>query len=131
MVDFNNETTIGTPAVDIVRVLILQARYNLFEAWEYHQKMLFQGTEGNLSLVRARLGTMFLELQAGLKRRLSKLEYQNLLNRLKDDTMTTDEAFDIICLFNDILDKINLTKIDTKKVYDSSRVEKEHKALNL
>jgi len=129
MVDFDNETTIGTPAVDIVRVLILQRRADVFEAWELYNKEKYANQQTDISIVRARLFSLFLELQGGLKRRLNPKEYTALVKDLED---TKEEAvLKTILTLNEYLDSLNLTKIDTKKKYDKSRVEKEHKEKKL
>lgn len=133
MVDFQNETTIGTPAADIVRVLILQRRADLFEAWESYKKKEYQGVDIGLDVVKARLESLFLELQAALKRRWtkkSKKDQSNLYDDLLADIKSDDP--EVICKtihqLNDYLDEIRLTRIDTKSNYDSTDVEVEHRA---
>jgi len=127
MVDFDNEATIGTPAADVERISILQRRYDLFEALEDYKKKRLGGAGVSLSIVRARLFSLFLELQAMLKRRWNKKEYTDLLYRcLESDT--EEEILNIIFTLNEELDSIRLTRIDMKKVYDSSKVEAENKA---
>lgn len=129
MVDFDNEVTIGTPAVDVVRILILQRRADVFEAWESYNKDTYSNIIGDLSVVRARLYSLFLELQGGLKRRLTTKEYDKLVKDLKSEK--AEEILKVILTLNEYLDSLNLTKIDTKKKYDKTRVEKEHKAKRL
>lgn len=130
MVDFDNETTIGTPAVDIVRVLILQRRADVFEAWESYNKEDFQNQQTDLHIVKARLFSLFLELQGGLKRRLTKgKDYTNLIKDLESNTKK--DLMKATLYINEYLDGLNLTKIDTKKKYDKTRVEKEHKVKGL
>lgn len=127
MVDFNNEKTIGTPAVDVERISILQRRYDLFEAFEDYKKKNFQGAGYSLAIVRARLISFFLEIQAILKRRLSEENY----NRIKTvcfDCKEEEKIIETIYLINDELDIMRLTRIDVQKVYDSSDVEEENKA---
>ena len=127
MVDFNNETTIGTPALDIVRVLILQARANVFEALEDYHKKESQGIDQGLHIVRARLITWFLEHQAYLKRILKEEDYRKLSKDLTDNNINKTRILDTIYLLNEILDSLNLTKLDIKRRYDRTRVEEENK----
>ena len=68
MVDFNNETTIGTPAVDIERVLILQRRNDVIDALEGYKKLDYQGTEADLSIFRSRVLSFFEQLSASILR---------------------------------------------------------------
>jgi len=125
MVDFNNETTISTPAGDVIKILILQRRYDLFESLEAYNKQRGQGTDPNIGGVSARLYTFWLELEAMLKRRLKAEEYETLYQNV-----ISDKEANIILAINTInaqLDFIKLTKIDERQVYESHRAEKENK----
>lgn len=129
MVDFNNEATIGTPAGDVVKILILQRHYDLLEAVEHYNKQVAMGQEANISTVKARLYTLFIQIQAMLKRRLPSKEYEDFKEQIQSDD--DQKILEAIYRINEELDKINLTKIDTKKVYDSTNVEKENKVKGL
>lgn len=135
MVDFNNEKTIGTPAVDIVRILWLQSRYNVFEAWEDYQKKKSTSCNIDLSIVRARLLTLFLEMSAYLKRTSDSKDdftYQVLHDKLyQDDDLEEKEIIDIIDFLNFRLDKIKLTKLDIKQEYNRHHIEEENKIAGL
>lgn len=126
MVDFDNEGTVGTPATNIVRILILQRRSDLFEAWESYKKKSYKNIDADaeLSVVKARLDSYFLELQAWLKRKLKKEDYDNLASKIKSDD--EEEIYWAICFLNEQLDILKLIKLDTKEQYEKSRVEKEH-----
>jgi hypothetical protein len=126
MVDFDNEATVGTPAADIVRILILQRRSDLFEALEAYRKRDYLGASSDISTVRARLNTLFLEIQGTLKRRLKEEEYKDLL--IKIGSNKEEEILGAIYFLNEYLDALKLTRIDTRKEYDKTRVEHEHKA---
>ena len=129
MVDFNNETTVGRPAIDIVRVLILQRRSDLFEAWEFYKKKESDGVERGFPTVKARLFSLFLELQPMFKRRLKKENYEYLIKLIE-----SDEEKDIMAAIykiNEELDDINLIKMDTKKSYDKTSWETENGEMNL
>ena len=127
MVDFDNEATVGTPAVDVERISILQRRYELLEAYEVYKKRKFAGSSSDLNIVKARLLTLFLELQATLYRQITeKDDYETLTRQCFKPTGEKD-IIGAIYAINEILDKIHLTRVDTKKVYDSSDVETENK----
>lgn len=127
MVDFNNDVTIGTPAVDVERISILQRRYDLLEALEDYKKKKFQGSNTNMSIVRARLISYFLEIQAILKRRLKDPEYIEVISKVfsSDNEL---EILDLIYKFNEMLDDIRLIRIDNKRLYDPGNVEAENEA---
>lgn len=129
MVDFNNDTTItGRSAEDILRVIIMERRYNLFEAIESYIKLSHVGNVGDhdVAVIKARLYTLFLEVEETIKRNLkeeSKLvELDVLLNSNNYDDL--NKAVKIIM---SVLDKVKLTRLDTRTPYDSTRVDVEDK----
>lgn len=135
MVDFNNERTIGTPAVDIVRVLILQRRADLFEALEDYNKKDLAGFQAELNIVRARLFSLFLEIEAVLRRRMSKEDYESLeinnIEEMKTRILESEDKKEImkyVHFLNLQLDDIKLTRIDTRKSYDRTSWEEDNKA---
>lgn len=125
MVDFHNESTVGTPALDVVKILILQRRYDVFEALEIYNKDKLANQEVSNTLLKSRLFTWFVEIQASLKRRLSKKDYEDLYNKITSD----DEGaiLEAIFIMNEELDNINLTKIDQRKQFDTTNMLKENK----
>lgn len=127
MVDFNNESTIGTPASDVEKISILQRRYDLIEAYETYKKTRFQGSNTGLSITRARLISLFLELQASLERRFDKKEYEKLKILIFAKNIEEEELLEAIFIINRELDKMRLITIDNQKVYDSTNVEEENK----
>lgn len=129
MVDFNNDVTIGTPAIDIVRVLILQRRNDVIEAMEAHNKAALQNIASDNSFVRARLSSFFLEIQAALKRHLNDKEYADLKAMIDSDK--DEDIMAAFIIMNEWTDKIRLTRIDTKNQYDSTRTEVENEEKRL
>jgi len=135
MVDFNNETTVSTPATNIVKVLLLQARAVLFEALEQYYTHKFNGITPNISVARARLLIAFLELQGYLKRTLPKdrakeeqKTYSQVFEKLDSEEFEEKDMKDLVQFLNVKLDKLNITKIDTHKEYDRSSWEQDNKA---
>lgn len=126
MVDFNNEKTIGTPAVDVERISILQRRYDVLEALEDYQKKRHMGSDVPIAFVRARLFTLFVEIQAYLKRKLSPEDY-NILYNICLDSKDENELISAIFKINEELDAMRLIRIDTQKVYDSTSAETENR----
>ncbi len=129
MVDFNNDATITTPATDVEKILILQKRENFIDALEHCNKIDGMGGTADLSVARSRLHSLYLQLQASLKRNMDPQTFLELEKDLK-----SEELQDILNAFFSIsnwLDEIKLTRIDTKRKYDSSKVETENKARGL
>ena len=129
MVNFNNESTIGTPAIDVVRILVLQARANLLEAWEVYRKQMGAGIQADINVVYARSYTLFDELRAGINRGRTKEQYEELENWIK--TKGEDSLIKAFEFMNAYLDGIRLTRLDTKQVFDRSRFEEENKEAGL
>ena len=128
MVDFNNETTITRPAVDIERVLVLQRRNDCIESYESYIRTRLNGVESSDSTFRSRVLGLFIELKASLKRHYPK-EWEEVEENIK--TGDSEKLFNAFDLINDFLDTIKLTRLDTNKVYDSTRVEVENKERKL
>ncbi len=129
MVNFNNESTISTPAVDIVRILILEARVNVLEAIEKGNRLEFSNAD-DLLTVSARLMTLYYNIEGTILRRIKtpKEKEELIKNITSTDKKKVLEAFVKINL---LLDELKLTRIDGKVVYDSTRVETENTAKDL
>lgn len=129
MVDFNNDQTItGRSAEDILRVIIMERRYNLFEAIENYVKQTVQGNESDqdLSIVKARLFSLFLEIEETVKRTIKDdkkvVELEILLS-----SNNYGDLLKATRILMSILDVVKLTRLDTKIPYDSTRVTVEDK----
>lgn len=129
MVDFNAEATTSTPIPNLIKIVILEKRYNLFEAVEKYLGRHYQNIEVETYEIKARLNLLFFELQAIFKRKLDESIYNKLIEDLgKDDFETIQNT---IFLINHYLDEWNVIKIDTRKKYDSTDIETENKEKNL
>lgn len=137
MVDFNNEATIGTPAANIVKILLLQARANVLEALEVYNKKLNQGIEVSQDIIKARIGTWFLEHQAYLKRSLKPEEYQTLYEKFKtnfffnEKELNNEIILDTVIELNKVMDQLRITRVDLKRQYDKSNIEEDNKQNDL
>jgi len=130
MVDFNNENTVGMPAVDIERVSLLQRRYDFIEAYEHYKKQKIGGVNAQLNVMQARLISFFLQMHGMLQRR----KKENSFAELQKKFFAADNENEILRLFyllSKELDGINLTKIVSKKDYDRSIAEEENREAGL
>jgi len=129
MVDFNKEATIGTPAHNIVKILLLQARANVLEALEDYNKKMSKGIEADQSVLKSRLLTWFLEHQAYLDRNLNKKDWEQMQKKAKEsllfnqDEIEPEKIWEFIADLNMIIDKLKVTRVDTRVAYDRSNVE--------
>lgn len=124
MVDFNNDTTIATPVADIIKVLIVQRRNDFLEASEHYFKGFFAGSNPDTNIMKARLYSLYLEIKAMLDRHFSNGEINELVADIKSDE--ANKLIDAYITMNKLLDDVKLTRVDTKKSYDSTRVEEEN-----
>ena len=113
MVDFNNDVTVGTPAVDIVRVLILQRRNDVIEAFEHYYKQEEVGYDQEVAPIRARLKSLFLEIAAMITRHEGKGAGPEIWKSIESGEV--DELLDVFIRLNFLLDDVKLTRIDLKK----------------
>lgn len=125
MVNFNNDTTIGRPAVDVERISILQRRYDMIEAFEAYKKSRMLGMDVDLSIVRCRLMSLFIEVQGMLKRQLNAKDYLELYN-ICFESKNEKDILNAIFHMSEFLDSIKLTRVDTQPVYDYEDAEAEN-----
>lgn len=130
MVDFNKEGTVTTPSWEILKFLAMEKRENLNLSIEFFYKNRYtqQETGDELSIIRARLWCLYYELKAWMER-VNKEESDQIKMWIKSkEEKDIFEAIDKLLAF---MDKQNLTKIDTRKVYEKSRAEAEDAINNL
>lgn len=126
MVDFNSEATVSAAAIDILRILILQRRNDVIDSIEGYRK-LEAHSEPEASVIRARLYSLFLEIQPMIKRKHD--DYDDILKGcLSKEFNILTETF---LLINEFLDKNRLIRIDMKEIYDSTRTSSEDKEKGL
>ncbi len=130
MVDFNNtEKLVGTPPGEVLKILILQRREFVIDTLEQYYSSDIRGASGRDNMVFASLRSLFLELQAALKRDLSDDEYFNLrLKVFSRNIADAEQAFDFL---NTWLDNKRITRVDTKRHIDSDNIEEENIAEGL
>lgn len=121
MAEFNEimYSTTGTPAVDIVRILILQSWNDLIEAIEAYNKVKNKGITPDIGIVKARAYTLYLKIQALLLRKLKEEEMNQLELLLQSNNM--NNIMQAVRIFNRELDLVQLTKIDNRPAVDRSR----------
>ena len=129
MVDFNNEATVGTPATDIMRVLVIEERKYLLDAIENYYKHLYLNSDPDNSIIKSRLQTLYLELYGSIQRHLEPELIKELETNIEShefkDNLEATKTFILL------LDKFKITRLDTKRIYDSTRPAEEDEEKNL
>lgn len=121
MVDFNNESTVGTPRSDILAVLILQRRNDAINSIEHFNKLVGQGADPPIAHLRAAILAFFLEFRAALKNSMSADEYSRLLNQCQSSH--AEDLSSAFMAIDDHLYKKNIIKIDSRKSVDTDDIE--------
>lgn len=130
MVDFNKEGTVTTPSWEILKFLAMEKRENLNLSIEFYYKNKYTGQESGdeLSIIRARLWCLYYELKAWMER-VSREEADKVKKQIESKSEAdVFLAVDYLLMF---MDKQNLTKIDTRKVYNKSIVGEEDAVNNM
>lgn len=112
MVDFNNEGTVAIPAVDVMRILILQHREYFIDAIEAYMQELGKNVNVETNVIRARIISLYLSVNKLLKRKLDKKLYDEV--SYKKSSYKYEDILEAFIIIDDLLDDIGLTKIDNK-----------------
>jgi hypothetical protein len=136
VVDFNAETTVAQPAIDITRILLLEARNNAREAIEVYQKAAHAGTDPDTGVMQARVWSFWSEMRSALYRRYKKKEetirtFDTINYQLRHEDLEAERIIDIFERLNDELDDWKFTRLDGHEVIDTLHMENENKAKRL
>ena len=129
MVDFNDAGTMSKPPKDVVALIIIEKLYNYLEADEIFAKQKLGGAGVMIAIPRARLRNLFLLCYPMMIRRLRTEEF-NKVNQVCTDLekkVEPKELLDCFIMILKVLDSLELTKLDTKPVYNRARVEEANK----
>jgi hypothetical protein len=120
------QTTIASP-IEYYKLEVMRDVINLKEAWEFY----FKNRETfpvDLYTIKARTRSLFISLVAHLKRKWSIVQFEKIRSELFNaDLLTEDRLLQIMFDMQIQLDQDNITKMDSRKSYDSTMVEKENK----
>jgi hypothetical protein len=130
MVDFNNDSVSSKPPKEILNLVVIERWYNFQDSWEMYNRDKFKGVVTSLAIPRARLLSLYLVCCALLKRKLKADEYDKVVLVCTNPQVSTtaDAILDCYYLINNVLDSIELTKIDTKQTYNRLDISKSNKA---
>ena len=130
MVNFDNETTISKPPREVVALVAIEKLYNFLEADEAYTKDRMHGAAAPLATCRSRLRSLFLLAQPMLQRHLKATDYDLLRDGCLNinEELEADVVLDHFVKISEMLDKLELTRLDTKKKFDRQRIEESNKA---
>lgn len=126
------EITVSKPADMIEKITILQDRFNVIEALEDYNKKYMDNCETSQSVLKARLGTWYIRHQGYIYRVMKEKEqieeYQNIerLIFFNHTNLKQDQIMYLIKWLNILCDTLTITKVDTRKYYDRTDIEKDN-----
>ena len=129
MVDFDDKKTSAMPAIDLVRIIVLEAQYNFWYRMAEFKQVDDLGIDAEKQLVAANAAyyVLFCLRQAELKRRLSKEEYSTTeYAAFKEGGATFRELNLAGRILEKHFDEIKLTKLDVKFAH-TSNIEESNK----
>lgn len=121
----NLSATTSTP-IEYYKILILQRLNDLNEAWEFYSKQKHSGTQSSMYVVHGRTESLFNALAPYLKRKIEPKLYEQIKHELFDIEPSEKQLREIFFIINEQLDIDRITRMDTKNVYDGTRVEVEN-----
>ena len=130
MVNFNNDSTISKPPIEIVNLIVIEHWYNFRLAYEYYVKFKMGGSSSHIYDCRARLCTLFISIYDLLKRKLGqdRFTYIKEISTQLNKKPTDEEILDSYLTISEVLDEIGLTKLDTKPYVNRQKIEDSNKA---
>jgi hypothetical protein len=110
MVNFNNDSTITKPPIDIVNLIIIEHWYNCRLAYEFYIKNKFNNAGITLADFRSRLISLYLSIIEILKRKLTPDEFENVNNICMniDSKLSLHELLEAYLIINRIGFDINI-----------------------
>jgi len=127
MVDFNSEGTMSKPPKEVMALIIIEKVYNFLEADESYTQTFINGANTGLAVCRARLRALFLVTHEMLKRRIKNPEdfekVESLCMDLTKNNLTSADLMESFIIILQVLDDMQLIKLDTKPQYNRHRVE--------
>jgi len=123
--DYYNEFKTETIArADLLKVLILNKWNFVIDAFEAYDKVESVGGVPQTSTINARMLALYNSLYGMLTRDLKTKELEQLFKDCKSNHI--DEVRNAYWQLTVFMDKKGITKIDTKKTYDTTDIEEEN-----
>lgn len=118
------------PPKEVMALIIIEKLYNFLEAEEEKTKMQLNGASMGSAVSRARLRSLFLVSHEMLKRRIKEPtdfeKVRKVCMNLKDKVEDAELIESYLTILQ-VLDDMQLLKLDTKPQYNRYRVEESNK----
>ena len=121
MSDLEIDKTMGIARKDILTQILLTRHYNTIEAFEKYNRIEYLGGQGDISILKQKLDSLFMTMSSALKKSLKPEDF-----KLLSDLMTSEKYQDLLKAFdilNDWLYEKKITMIDDRKVINRLDIE--------
>jgi len=127
MIDNNVQTTIGSP-IEWYKLEIMRDIVSLKDAWEGYSKAGSSGFPLDLGTIRARTQSLIYSLYGYLMKKWKPVDMNKIKQQLFIDPFINEvDLREIFFSIQIQLEQDNITRIDTRRAYDGTRVELENK----
>lgn len=130
MVDFNAETTVGVPLYNIVSILLLEHNQYCHEALEDYRKKKELGVNISLNIIKARFQTLWLKTAPYIKKRYPE-DYEKKRLIVFDNKTRFEEYITLSEWYQEVLNDLEIIKVDLKKRFDRTNIENENKVYGI
>jgi len=126
MVDFDNETTVATPAKDVMRIYLLQNKAYTEDSWRLFREKDFHNSSTPITKVKAALEQWYLIIEPIIERHWAdeKISKEKIIDIIENGNK--EDIRGLIIKFNRLLDRLKLTRLDTKeftkKTWEASNI---------
>lgn len=120
---FSHESAVSQSASGLTRIMILQSLDLLFRNWRVYLKT----KNINDKAVFFAHASSFSSFLRPVWLRKDKSSFEKVLSLINASEVRDDEGVPLVDYFTELLDKLELTKIDTKEPYDRNNVIKSNK----
>jgi len=136
MVNFESDATLGTNRSHILDLIVLGRRDEWLNTYQKYSIALLDNKSGSnelFNVLKSILLTMSIELKETMLRKWTndeKPDYNEFLTKIRKAN-NDQEIISCFDALNQLLDGLNMTKIDTKRYFDTTSVETENQEKGL
>jgi hypothetical protein len=123
MVDFDNETTVTRPFDEVVKIIILQRRFEAINELEEYYNKRFNHIQVTNSKVKSKIVSLYYEIKPSMDRKKPD-GYDDFVKKVEtiDSTDSPKELAELLSYLSKFLDSSGLLKIDTIVKFDRTNV---------
>jgi len=118
---------LSVPPADMLKVLILEKREAVLDAFESYNRLSYQNIEAETYEIKSRLITLFYELQGSLIKDMKDTKYIELRDEILGDSSDIKSLKDVFIQLSEWLYSKRVTQFDNRKDRHPKSVEEANK----